>query len=188
MTDKTHFIDNQWLAGKGGSFASVNPATGDKTWQGVCATPDQSAYLSAGQRCTCARRLFVTGDQNSDAFIEKLAKAIRKIKVGKYNDKDPPFMGPVISEAAADQLMNTRKKLENMGGVSLVAMDRLRPGTGFLSPGLMDVSAAPFGGIGISGNHRPSAYYAADYCSFPVASLESKTLSLPDTLSPGIVL
>jgi succinylglutamic semialdehyde dehydrogenase len=33
-------------------------------------------------------------------------------------------------------------------------------------------STAPFGGIGWSGNHRPSAYYAADYCSFAVASME----------------
>jgi succinylglutamic semialdehyde dehydrogenase len=33
-------------------------------------------------------------------------------------------------------------------------------------------SAAPFGGVGLSGNHRPSAYYAADYCAYPVASNE----------------
>jgi len=33
-------------------------------------------------------------------------------------------------------------------------------------------SAAPFGGIGLSGNHRPAAYYAADYCAYPVASAE----------------
>ncbi|MCY1439194.1 N-succinylglutamate 5-semialdehyde dehydrogenase [compost metagenome] len=49
-------------------------------------------------------------------------------------------------------------------------------------------SSAPFGGIGASGNHRPSAYYAADYCAYPVASLESESLSLPATLSPGISL
>lgn len=40
-------------------------------------------------------------------------------------------------------------------------------------------SSAPFGGIGLSGNHRPSAFYAADYCSYPVASLESKNLNMP---------
>ena len=34
-------------------------------------------------------------------------------------------------------------------------------------------SHAPFGGIGLSGNHRPSAYYAADYCAFPVVSAEN---------------
>ena len=37
-------------------------------------------------------------------------------------------------------------------------------------------SAAPFGGIGLSGNHRPSAFYAADYCAYPVASAESDAL------------
>ena len=34
-------------------------------------------------------------------------------------------------------------------------------------------SKAPFGGVGFSGNHRPSAYYAADYCAYPVAGLET---------------
>lgn len=34
--------------------------------------------------------------------------------------------------------------------------------------------AMPFGGVGASGNHRPSAYYAADYCAYPVASFESE--------------
>jgi succinylglutamic semialdehyde dehydrogenase len=33
-------------------------------------------------------------------------------------------------------------------------------------------SAAPFGGVGLSGNHRPAAFYAADYCAYPVASTE----------------
>ena len=35
-------------------------------------------------------------------------------------------------------------------------------------------SEAPFGGVGLSGNHRPSAYYAADYCAYPVVSMEAE--------------
>jgi succinylglutamic semialdehyde dehydrogenase len=35
-------------------------------------------------------------------------------------------------------------------------------------------SNAPFGGVGLSGNHRPSAFYAADYCAYPVTSVEAK--------------
>jgi succinylglutamic semialdehyde dehydrogenase len=35
-------------------------------------------------------------------------------------------------------------------------------------------SNAPFGGVGLSGNHRPSAYYAADYCAYPVTSVEAE--------------
>jgi succinylglutamic semialdehyde dehydrogenase len=47
-------------------------------------------------------------------------------------------------------------------------------------------SAAPFGGIGGSGNHRASAFYAADYCAYPIASVEAPQVSLPDILSPGL--
>ena len=49
-------------------------------------------------------------------------------------------------------------------------------------------SAAPFGGIGASGNHRASAYYAADYCAYPVASVEAQNVTLPATLAPGLTL
>ena len=47
-------------------------------------------------------------------------------------------------------------------------------------------SSAPFGGVGKSGNHRPSAYYAADYCAYPVASIETAELDMPAKLSPGL--
>lgn len=49
-------------------------------------------------------------------------------------------------------------------------------------------SSLPFGGVGYSGNHRPSAYFAADYCSYPVASMEQPVLSTPAQLLPGVVL
>lgn len=49
-------------------------------------------------------------------------------------------------------------------------------------------SMLPFGGVGHSGNHRPSAYFAADYSAYPTASLESEDLNLPDSLLPGIHL
>jgi succinylglutamic semialdehyde dehydrogenase len=47
-------------------------------------------------------------------------------------------------------------------------------------------SRLPFGGVGLSGNHRPSGYFAADYCSDPVASLEQPTLSMPEKPLPGL--
>lgn len=49
-------------------------------------------------------------------------------------------------------------------------------------------SSLPFGGVGWSGNHRPSAYFAADYCSYPIASMEQPILSAPAQLVPGIIL
>ncbi len=47
-------------------------------------------------------------------------------------------------------------------------------------------STAPFGGIGASGTHRPSAWYAADDCAWPMASLASDSFTLPATLNPGL--
>jgi succinylglutamic semialdehyde dehydrogenase len=49
-------------------------------------------------------------------------------------------------------------------------------------------SRAPFGGVGMSGNHRPSAYFAADYCAYPVASLEQASVAIPAETPPGLVL
>ena len=49
-------------------------------------------------------------------------------------------------------------------------------------------SRSPFGGVGLSGNFRPSAYFAADYCAYPVASIESESVRLPKSLPPGVVL
>ncbi len=45
-------------------------------------------------------------------------------------------------------------------------------------------SAAPFGGVGMSGNHRASAYYAADYCAYPTAMSTSNNVS-PTPDFPG---
>jgi len=48
--------------------------------------------------------------------------------------------------------------------------------------------AGPFGGIGLSGNHRPAGYYSADYCAYPVASVESDKLALPNQIPAGITI
>ena len=48
--------------------------------------------------------------------------------------------------------------------------------------------AGPFGGIGVSGNHRPAGYYSADYCAYPVASVENEKLTLPENLPPGMTI
>ena len=37
----------------------------------------------------------------------------------------------------------------------------------------------PFGGAGRSGNHRPGGYHAADFCAYPVASLEARRVAMP---------
>ncbi len=220
----------------------------------------QSAFISAGQRCTCARRLLVPQGEWGDAFLARLVAVSETIEVGSFDQQPAPFMGSVISLDAALGLLDAQRILLAKGAVSLLEMRQPLAQSALLTPGIIDVTAvsersdeelfgpllqviryadfdaaiaeandthyglaagllsdsearyqqfwlesragivnwnkqltgaassAPFGGVGASGNHRASAYYAADYCAYPVASLETGNLTLPTTLTPGIRL
>ena len=206
----------------------------------------QSAYLSAGQRCTAARRLIVE-DGEEGPLVEAITKIIDRLIVDEPLADPQPFMGPVIDCATADHLQEQWVELMMKGGKPIRRLDRKSEDRPFLTPALIDVtemserpdvelfgpvlqlirvkdfdaaideanntrfglaaslvggspdmydkfwanvragvinwnkptngapSSAPFGGVGLSGNHRPSAYYAADYCAYPVTSSESET-------------
>jgi succinylglutamic semialdehyde dehydrogenase len=203
----------------------------------------QSAFASAGQRCTAARRLIVK-DSIYDDLMAELVPLARRLMVGDPLGEPQPFMGPVIDNQTADLLTESFLALITAGGRPLLHMRRTVPDLPFLTAGIIDVtevperpdielfgpilqvirvpdldtaiteanntrfglsaaliggtpedygrfwanvragiinwngptngasSKAPFGGIGLSGNHRPAAYYAADYCAYPVASTE----------------
>ena len=206
----------------------------------------QSAYLSAGQRCTAARRLIVR-DGDHQGLIDTITKLIDRLIVDHPHASPAPFMGPVIDNAAADQLQEAYLDLLGKGGRAIRRLDRKVDDRPFLTPALVDVteiqrradaelfgpvlqivrvadfdaaiaeanatryglsasliggspelydrfwanvhagvinwnnptngapSKAPFGGLGLSGNHRPTAYYAADYCAYPVTSSEAES-------------
>jgi succinylglutamic semialdehyde dehydrogenase len=102
------------------------------------------------------------------------------------NRLDEELFGPVLQiirvkdfDAAIDEANNTRFGLV----ASLLSKDpalydrfwaNVRAGViNWNRPTNGAPSTAPFGGVGASGNHRPSAYYAADYCAYPVTSVEA---------------
>ena len=82
----------------------------------------QSAYITSGQRCSCARRLILAEGPEGDALLERLVATIRTIRVGAYTDQPEPFMGPVVSAAAAANLVAAQEQLLRQGGRSLVEM------------------------------------------------------------------
>ena len=205
----------------------------------------QSAFLSAGQRCTAARRLIVE-DGEQEKLVEKITALIDRLIVDHPHADPQPFMGPVIDNAAAHHLQEQWVELMMRGGKPIRRLDRPHEDRPYLTPALIDVtdvrdrpdeemfgpvlqmirvpdfeaaiaeanntrfglaasliggtpemydqfwtqvrsgvinwnkptngapSNAPFGGVGLSGNHRPSAYYAADYCAYPVTSSEAE--------------
>ncbi len=209
----------------------------------------QSAFVSAGQRCTCARRLILPAGQKGDILLGAIVALADRLIVDAPFAEPAPYLGPVISNAAADGLQRAHEKMIVDGGKSILSLTRRHAGLPFLSPAIVDVthsdaraddeyfgpllqvirvadfaaalteanntrfglacglisdrpelfdmvardaragivnwnrpltgasSAAPFGGIGLSGNHRPSAFYAADYCAWPVAGLQQADLT-----------
>lgn len=212
-----------------------------------------SSFITAGQRCTCARRMFIPNTSGGDAFLEQFIQTSQQLKVGPFTNTPEPFMGPVIRYEHALNHLAKQDALFNAGGNPLLKMSLMEPHTGFLTPGIVDMTMAssapdeeifaplvqiyryddfdhaimmanqtsyglaaglfsdhlthyqhfyqtiraglinwnrpttgasgalPFGGIGKSGNHRPSAYFAADYCAYPIASLEQSCLTMPDS-------
>ena len=94
-----------------------------------------SAFITAGQRCTCARRLFVPDGDWGDQYLESLVKTATQLTVGHWNDDPQPFMGAAISEAAAEAIIQAQRHLESLGGQALLTARTLKPGTGLISPG-----------------------------------------------------
>ena len=45
-------------------------------------------------------------------------------------------------------------------------------------------SKLPFGGLGLSGNHRPAGSFSLDYCAYPVAGMIEQGDSA--TIPPGM--
>ncbi|MHB8285153.1 MAG: aldehyde dehydrogenase family protein, partial [Caulobacteraceae bacterium] len=218
----------------------------------------QSAFITTGQRCSCARRLILPQGAVGDAVVEAVAALARRLRIGPWNGPREPFMGPLISGRAAYAARAKAAQLVERGGRSILAF---RPAEGlnhaYVTPGMIDVTGVetpdqeifapllqvnrvdsfddaiaaanatrfglsaglvsedadlwarflkrsragvvnwnrattgaasnmPFGGLGASGNHRPSAYYAADYCAYPVASFEADAVVASEAEIKGL--
>lgn len=225
---------------------------------GAATTAILSAYWTSGQRCTCARRLIVSGRSAYEQILEHLQMRLPRIRVGLPLDEPQPFMGPLIHSQAAQQILQYQQSLVSAGGQVVVESTPSSASPALVSPGLVAVSndmqvedcehfgpvltvqcasdldeaialagntkfglsagflgdrvedfhyflhrvragvvnwnrqttgasgKLPFGGVGLSGNHQPSGYFAADYCSYPVASLESHELTDASKPLPGL--
>jgi succinylglutamic semialdehyde dehydrogenase len=99
----------------------------------------QSAFMSAGQRCTAARRLIVEEGKHEE-LIDMIARLVDRLIVDHPHATPAPFMGPVIDNAAADHLQETFLDLTGKGGRAIRRLDRKEGGHPFLTPALVDVT------------------------------------------------
>lgn len=102
----------------------------------------QSAFLSAGQRCTAAKRLIVM-DKLYDQLIAEIKIIADRLIVGEPHSQPAPFMGPVIDNQAADGLTESFLILMSNGGRPIKHMARPIEGRPFLTPGIIDVTDMP---------------------------------------------
>jgi succinylglutamic semialdehyde dehydrogenase len=99
----------------------------------------QSAFLSAGQRCTAARRLIVK-DGAHEELVATICRIADRIIVGDPHSNPPPFMGPVIDNQSADQLQEAFLDLIIKGGRPIKHLDRPVEDRPFLTPAVIDVT------------------------------------------------
>jgi succinylglutamic semialdehyde dehydrogenase len=99
----------------------------------------QSAFMSAGQRCTAARRLIVR-DGVHQPLIDAIARFIDRIIIGAPHDTPAPFMGPVIDNESADFLQDNFLEMLGRGGRAIRRLDRPEDDKPFLTPALVDVT------------------------------------------------
>ena len=100
----------------------------------------QSAFLSAGQRCTAARRLIVKEGAHEE-LLGHVCKIAERLIIDAPHAEPAPFMGPVIDNQAADRLQEGFLDLMMKGGRPLKHLDRPREERPFLSPAIIDVTA-----------------------------------------------
>jgi succinylglutamic semialdehyde dehydrogenase len=224
----------------------VTPGVNADTVAGIVSF---SAFVSAGQRCTCSRRaIFVEGDATQNQ-VDALLRITAGRCLGMPGDDPPPQIGPLISAAAAAGLRRTYDQLLQLGCEPLIPFEIDSRSENLVRPAIVDASkigqderkqlgelewfgpllviqrvkdfdtalacaantpyglaasllggshemferfvadvgagvvnwngpttgaagALPFGGLGDSGNHRPAGFFAIDFCSDPIASLE----------------
>lgn len=101
----------------------------------------QSAFTTAGQRCTAARRLIVE-DRLYEPLIETLCTTVERLIVGAPHDDPQPFMGPVIDNEVADQLTESYLALSMHGGRPIRHLERLADDRPFLVPALIEMTQA----------------------------------------------
>ncbi|QLC21272.1 succinylglutamate-semialdehyde dehydrogenase [Parasphingopyxis sp. CP4] len=99
----------------------------------------QSAFMTAGQRCTAARRLIIEEGKHEE-LLEKLRKLIERIIVGAPDEKPEPFMGCVIDNRSAEAVTDGFLDLMMKGGNPIAHLKRIEDDKPFLTPGLIDVT------------------------------------------------
>jgi succinylglutamic semialdehyde dehydrogenase len=96
-----------------------------------------SAFLTSGQRCSCARRLILPRGAFGDEIIERLVALAASLRVGAWDSAPEPFMGPLVSVRAAEKARAGERALAGLGAEVIAS---LKGDGAFVRPSLVDMS------------------------------------------------
>ena len=107
--------------------------------EAVVRTVVNSAFITAGQRCTCARRLIVPDSSFGRAVIDGVVAAVPRLRFGDPLAEDQPFAGPLINLGAAEAARARIIELDQRAH-SLVAGEGSQDHPALVRPAVFDVS------------------------------------------------
>jgi succinylglutamic semialdehyde dehydrogenase len=114
---------------------------GDAPAVEIASTVTFSAFISAGQRCTCARRAILVDGPESDHQLQAIRELTNSLQVGLPGDDPAPQVGPLISTAAATALKDSYDRLLQIGCTPIIPFKADHRRDNLVHPAIVDGSA-----------------------------------------------
>lgn len=102
-----------------------------------------SAFVSAGQRCTCARRAFFLKTAAAQTQIDVLVNQTRDLRSGMPFSSPVPQVGPLVSGHAASGVRQIHEHLISLGCKSLLSPVGSKRCSSLLGPAIVDATGIP---------------------------------------------
>jgi len=100
----------------------------------------ESAFISSGQRCTCARRLILPNTKDGKKILNRLKKKIQSLS---YKPSEALYYGPLISMAATERFLKFQDKLLSLGATSILKAKKVQGSYNLVTPSLMSTQDMP---------------------------------------------
>lgn len=98
----------------------------------------ESAFISSGQRCTCARRLILQDSKSSKKIIQLIKN---KSKLLSYKESSREyFYGPLISKAAVKSFIDFQDLLIKAGGKVILKGKHVKSKGNYVTPSIIDMT------------------------------------------------
>jgi succinylglutamic semialdehyde dehydrogenase len=97
----------------------------------------ESAFISSGQRCTCARRLILPNSKSGKMILTNLKKKVQSLS---YANESDLYYGPLISPAATKGFLDYQAKIIQLGAKSILKARKVKNSFNLVTPSLINTT------------------------------------------------